>query len=214
MLREKLKGFAIGVVATLALTMAVSAFANSTTSNIQVTFRSIGVNVDGRTIVTENEPFIFEGRTYLAARDIAEAFDAEIRMNELTNVVEITSRQAVNTLNQTAPANHPSDNTAMGTNPQTSPDPTVSPRPTSSPGSGSSDRGQRPANPPITREMAIEIAERDLLERGLSAEFRSASISWERNQWVWEVEFRSGRTEYEWYINVDTGEIVKFERDR
>jgi len=84
------------------------------------------------------------------------------------------------------------------------------PPPTSS---VSTNRNVRPANPPITRERAIEIAENDLHARGHSGTFRSVSLDWERGQWVWEVEFRSGRTEFEWYINVDTGAIVKFEID-
>jgi uncharacterized membrane protein YkoI len=50
--------------------------------------------------------------------------------------------------------------------------------------------------------------------RGLSGSFRQAYLSWERNQWVWEVDFRNGRIDYEWYINADTGAIVRFEIDR
>jgi len=75
-------------------------------------------------------------------------------------------------------------------------------------------RSERPANPAISADRAIEIANEELSRRGISgATLRKHYMDWERGQWVWEVEFRNGRTEYEIYINVDTGEIVKFEQD-
>ncbi|MCL2222600.1 MAG: PepSY domain-containing protein [Oscillospiraceae bacterium] len=80
-------------------------------------------------------------------------------------------------------------------------------------------RGSRPVNPAISLQRAIEIAEEDLAERGINATFHTDSgMDWERRQWVWELEFRvadaqRGRHVIEYYINVDTGEIVKFEWD-
>ena len=82
-----------------------------------------------------------------------------------------------------------------------------------------SGRGNRPANPAISLQRAIEIAEADLAERGISATFHHDSgMDWERRQWVWELEFRvtdahRGQHTIEYYINVDTGDIVKFEWD-
>jgi len=96
---------------------------------------------------------------------------------------------------------------------------TPSPRPTATPSHrGGSDRGSRPTNPAISLERAIEIAYDDLARRGITADFRRDSgIDWERGQWVWELEFRvpnasRGRRVIEFYINVDTGSIVKFEQ--
>ena len=99
------------------------------------------------------------------------------------------------------------------TAPRPTPAPTPSPGPsaTPNPSSGSS---ARPVNPAISRDAAIAIAARDLADRGLTGTLRSAAMDWEQNQWVWEVEFRDGRIEYEWYINVHTGAIIKFEMDR
>jgi len=74
--------------------------------------------------------------------------------------------------------------------------------------------GDRPRNPAVSLDRAIEIAYADLAERGIDAVYRADSgMDWERGQWVWELEFRSGRNMIEYYINVDTGEIVKFEWD-
>ena len=79
----------------------------------------------------------------------------------------------------------------------------------------SNSQNNRPPNPAISLQNAIEIAEADLARRGISATFRSNSgLEWERGQWVWELEFRSGRYVIEYYINVDTGAIVKFEMER
>ncbi|MCL2014958.1 MAG: PepSY domain-containing protein [Defluviitaleaceae bacterium] len=80
-----------------------------------------------------------------------------------------------------------------------------------------SGRTARPANPAISRDRAIQIAEADMRARGLSGWFDSIEMDWEMGQWVWEVEFDSSTNrnhDYEWYINVDTGAIVRFRIDR
>jgi len=75
--------------------------------------------------------------------------------------------------------------------------------------------GQRPENPAVSVGRAREIAEADLVVRGISATFHSQSgMSWEQGQWVWELEFRPNQGVIEYYINVHTGAIVKFEWDR
>ncbi|MCL2416258.1 MAG: PepSY domain-containing protein, partial [Defluviitaleaceae bacterium] len=115
------------------------------------------------------------------------------------------------------PTPSPQPTPASTPSPTWSPSPTSSPSPTWSPSpspSGSSSSGSRPQNTSISLTRAREIAEADLARRGISASFHSNSgMSWERGQWVWELEFRSGRRVIEYYINVDTGNIVKFEWD-
>jgi len=92
------------------------------------------------------------------------------------------------------------------------PTPPTPPNPPS--GSG---RDSRPTNPVISLEDAIEIAYADLADRGITASYRTNSgMAWERGQWVWELEFRTQGERMpviEYYINVDTGAIVKFEWD-
>jgi len=77
--------------------------------------------------------------------------------------------------------------------------------------------GNRPSNPAISLDRAIEIAYADLAVRGINATYRTNSgMSWERGQWVWELEFRTHGERMpiiEFYINVDNGNIVKFEWD-
>jgi len=77
--------------------------------------------------------------------------------------------------------------------------------------------GNRPSNPTITRDRAIEIAYEDLANRGINATFHSSSgMDFEHGQWVWELLFRTHgeRMPYiEYYISVENGNIVKFEWD-
>jgi beta-lactamase regulating signal transducer with metallopeptidase domain/uncharacterized membrane protein YkoI len=80
-----------------------------------------------------------------------------------------------------------------------------------------SGQGNRPSDPAISLERAIEIANADLISRGVNATYRSNSgMSWERGQWVWELLYRTQGERMpfiEFYINVDNGNIVKFEWD-
>jgi len=89
------------------------------------------------------------------------------------------------------------------------------PQPTAN--TSNSSRWTRPSNPAITLDQAIEIAYADLERRGINATYRSNSgLDFERGQWVWELLFRTQGEHMpliEYYINVDTGDIVKFEWD-
>ena len=78
-------------------------------------------------------------------------------------------------------------------------------------------QGGRPSNTAISLERAIEIAYEDLARRSINAAYRSNSgMAWERGQWVWELLFRAQNERkpfIEFYINVNNGNIVKFEWD-
>jgi uncharacterized membrane protein YkoI len=78
-------------------------------------------------------------------------------------------------------------------------------------------QSNRPTNPAISLDRAIEIAYQDLARRGINATYRRHSgIHWHRGQWVWELLFRTQGERMpliEFYINVDNGNIVKFEWD-
>jgi len=75
----------------------------------------------------------------------------------------------------------------------------------------------QPQNPAISLEQAIEIAEAYLDSRGLEAVFSGHSgMDRERGRWVWDIQFSNVRfptVKYEFYIDVETGAIVKFETD-
>jgi len=73
------------------------------------------------------------------------------------------------------------------------------------------------SNSVISLERAIEIAYADLKTRGIDAAYRSNSgVEWEKGQWVWELLFRTTGERMpfiEYYINTESGNIVKFEWD-
>jgi len=97
------------------------------------------------------------------------------------------------------------------------PIPTTTPQPQPAPGPSTSERGNRPSNPAISLDRAIEIANADLVNRGINATYRSNSgLDWERGQLVWELLYSTHGERMpliEYYINADNGNIVKFEWD-
>jgi len=201
---ERIKGIAIGVIiTTIFMAAAIPAFAMARQETITVHFNNIRIAIDGQVVQTENEPFVHNGRTYLPVRDIADAMGFDVTWEDATNTVHLTSRS-----NSGGTPNYPPHNP-------------ITPVPpigeiTQSPSPGGN-QSSRPFNPAISLERAIEIAYADLAARNISATFRTHSgMDWERGQWVWELEFRptTGRGVIEYYINVNTGAIVKFEWDR
>ncbi|WP_162930776.1 PepSY domain-containing protein [Lactococcus allomyrinae] len=65
----------------------------------------------------------------------------------------------------------------------------------------------------ITLVRAREIAEADLKARGINAQFHADSgIGTEYGRRVWELEFRSNGQSIEYYIDVENGNIIKFEK--
>ena len=201
---ERLKGAVVGVILILILTATAPALARVAQETITVNFNNIRFAVNGQVVQTEQEAFIFQGRTYLPVRDVAEALGLEVTWENATNIVHLTSRTSQNVVPNYPPHNPPS------TPPQTH-----------SPGHGSSSNrhGSRPTNPTISLQRAIEIAQNDLAQRGIDATFlKDSGMDFERGQWVWELEFRvtgpQGRHGIiEYYINIDNGDIVKFEWD-
>jgi Predicted membrane protein len=62
----------------------------------------------------------------------------------------------------------------------------------------------------ITRERAIEIAEK----RVPGARVTDVEREWEHGRRTWEVELRKGGTEYDVHVSAESGEIVKFDEER
>lgn len=93
----------------------------------------------------------------------------------------------------------------------------ATPAPIPSPSPSPNQGGNQLGSPAISLERAIEIGYGEIARRGYAGSFRTHSgMSWERGQWVWELEFamQGGRLPLvEMYINVNTGAIVKFEWD-
>ena len=67
--------------------------------------------------------------------------------------------------------------------------------------------------PELTEEQALAIA---LEHAGLTEEqldFSNVHLDRDDGRWVYEIEFREGRTEYEYAVNASSGKIVDFDKD-
>ena len=73
---EKVKSFIIGVIAGVAITGGIGAFAY--TDYIEVMYNNIKIVVDGKEIHPDSEPFISNGTTYLPVRAVSEALGKEV----------------------------------------------------------------------------------------------------------------------------------------
>lgn len=66
-------------------------YGENTLKNIQVAYRNIKIQVDGKQIVSEQEPFIYQGHTYVPLRTIGNIFNKKVEWNNTKNLVEINS---------------------------------------------------------------------------------------------------------------------------
>ena len=67
--------------------------------------------------------------------------------------------------------------------------------------------------PELTEDQAFAIA---LEHAGLTAEqvsYLNAHLDRDDGRWVYEIEFREGRTEYEYAVNASNGKIVDYDKD-
>ena len=67
--------------------------------------------------------------------------------------------------------------------------------------------------PELTEEQALAIA---LEHAGLMEEqldFSNVHLDRDDGRWVYEIEFREGRTEYEYAVRASDGKIVDFDKD-
>ena len=68
-----------------------------------------------------------------------------------------------------------------------------------------------PTSPPISAQRAVEIAAQHLGSIGINdARFDYVYMDRENGIWVWSVEFDHGRLSYEFYIDLNTGNILEF----
>jgi uncharacterized membrane protein YkoI len=67
--------------------------------------------------------------------------------------------------------------------------------------------------PELTEDQAFAIA---LEHAGLTEEqvsYLNANLDRDNGRWVYEIEFREGRIEYECAVNASNGKIVDFDKD-
>jgi hypothetical protein len=87
------------IIISLVVVLCISIFVNvvyATLGNktITVTYRNISIYVNGQKKTPEEEPFIYNGRTYVPLRFISEALDKEVTWNETNSRIDINDKVA------------------------------------------------------------------------------------------------------------------------
>jgi hypothetical protein len=89
-------GIAMAVVCMM-LTVGTTIWAFDGAKNISVIYRNIGIVVNGAEVKsTQGEPFIYEGRTYVPLRAVAEALGTEVSWDGQANRVHINGKVDLN----------------------------------------------------------------------------------------------------------------------
>jgi len=65
--------------------------------SIQVTYRNISILVNGKIVPSEQEPFIYQGRTFVPLRTIGEAVNKTVEWDNAKNQINITDKPADST---------------------------------------------------------------------------------------------------------------------
>jgi len=79
------------LVATLAGISTVRALSFTSSKTIPVTYRNIKILVDGREAVSDKEPFIYNGSTFVPLRLIGESLGRTVNWDNATSTITITT---------------------------------------------------------------------------------------------------------------------------
>jgi hypothetical protein len=85
-MRKTFKGFIIGVVVTVVLTLQIPVIAES----VEVAFNKIKVAVNGQSVQADN--VLINGRTYVQLRAVSEIFNKNVTWDEKTSTVGINDK--------------------------------------------------------------------------------------------------------------------------
>jgi len=218
-LKDRVMGAVIGAALTIVLMTVIPIVARVSQETITVNFNNIQVAVDGQNVQSDYEPFIFQDRTYLPIRDVANAMGFDVAWDGATNTVHLTSRSPL-ALAADLGADSGAD---LGTGLVTAPDSSM-PQATMTPQTNQQHnitipehitprppgRSGGPANPAISAQRAVELARDHLISIGVTnARFDYVYMDIEQGTWVWSVEFDGQGRSYEFYVNVETGAFLK-----
>lgn len=67
-------------------------YATGTAQEITVTFRGINLKVNGHPVATEQEPFVYDRRTYVPLRLVAEALGHDVSWDDASSTISINGR--------------------------------------------------------------------------------------------------------------------------
>ncbi len=88
-MKKELKGFVVGVIVTVML-MGTVAFAGGVKQKIEVMFNSVNLTVNGERVQADN--ILYDGRTYVPLRAIAEMLGKDVGWDQATNTASINDK--------------------------------------------------------------------------------------------------------------------------
>jgi len=88
-MKKSILGFILGFIITIALIIAISTVAKEGVENINVEFSNIKIFVDGAIKISDDEPFIYNSRTYVPLRFVSEALGKTVNWDGETNSVHV-----------------------------------------------------------------------------------------------------------------------------
>ena len=89
-MRQRLQGILIGILLTVIVSCTV---ALASPKMVEVLFDNIKISINGKQVQSDTEPFIYNDRTYIPARAVAEGMGGLVNWNSNTNTVEINTVQ-------------------------------------------------------------------------------------------------------------------------
>lgn len=92
---------ATAIITSLVVGSLPVAFAKVSQMNIPVTYNNIKVVVDGKQLITDKEPFIYDGTTYLPVRAVGEAVGKNVGWDGVTQTVTLSSGSTSSNIAQT-----------------------------------------------------------------------------------------------------------------
>ncbi len=101
MLKEKLKGFVVGVVLTSLVVGAIPTMAEKVTKSAELLYNNIKVVIDGKQADLKDaqgnivEPFIIDGTTYLPVRAVSNALNKAVSWDGATQTVYIGENKEI-----------------------------------------------------------------------------------------------------------------------
>lgn len=101
MLKEKLKGFVVGVVLTSLVVVTIPSMAETVTKSAELLYSNIKVIVNGKQADLKDaqgktvEPFIIDGTTYLPVRAVANALDKAVSWDGATRTVYLGKNEEI-----------------------------------------------------------------------------------------------------------------------
>jgi hypothetical protein len=96
MFRKNVKYLVIGLIIDCFMFAVIPIFASVNMNKIDVLYNNIKIQINGKLIDTgDDKPFIYNGRTYVPARYVAQELGATVKWNETSGIIEIDQNKVV-----------------------------------------------------------------------------------------------------------------------